>query len=276
MGDVQVASAGRGLSSASASSLLPQVTSGAANTKGSWTVLLADTVEPLIGMILNVGKTIGSTGTHVTDLVDIGIAPIAAGGGTEIVLVPNIYLGAQAGWPNIFLPIQVPAGYRISARFANQGAGATLRLGVVTIPAAGPIGPFEGCQEAVDIGTTTASTRGTTLGTPGGLNTEGAWTDLVASSTIAARWILLQPGPPNTATMLANSGVMDFAVGSAGNEKPIAENVPFNTDTAELLRAPLITLPCRIPAGSRISARCSCDTSVAAGGVPQASAILFG
>lgn len=95
---------------------------GSANTKGSYTTIIPSVTNDLAGFILAFdmqGITTGSVGGGLSWLIDIAVGA----SGSEQVIIPNLYqfgltpAGGVFLIPfNTYLPIQLPAGTRISAR----------------------------------------------------------------------------------------------------------------------------------------------------------------
>lgn len=104
-----------------------------------------------------------------------------------------------------------------------------------------------------DQGTVTASSRGTQVTASGSTNTKGSFVQLVASSAVDCAAIMVELGTTNTGT--AAIGGVDIAVGGAGSEQVIVNNLVY--EGARLAGAGNRTyiFPCSIPAGTRISAR---------------------
>lgn len=91
---------------------------GSANTKSSWTQLTASTAGPIQAISLSIDQA-GDTARSLCGwLVDIGIG----GAGSEQVVVPNLFLSAEATLdlvtPTAFgpLPVDIPSGTRVAAR----------------------------------------------------------------------------------------------------------------------------------------------------------------
>lgn len=91
-------------------------------------------------------------------------------------------------------------------------------------------------------------------------NTKGAWTELIASSSVNASLIYLNVAA--TATSGANTATLiDIAIGASGSEIIIAENIAVGS--AQPIQ---LSFPFKIPSGSRISVR---NQSVVTGGKTQ-------
>ena len=109
-----------------------------------------------------------------------------------------------------------------------------------------------GLQLAPSVDFTAAGTNyGTTLTTSTSTNTMGAYSQLVASTTQNTSWA--QISLRNTST--SRSFLVDIAVGSAGNEIILINNLLFTVNATPQARMISILIPLTIPAGSRIAAR---------------------
>jgi hypothetical protein len=108
-------SGGEGVGVATATSLPTLLTANAAgNTKGSYAQLIASTAHDYSGFIFYADAVSGTT-----YLVDLAIG----GAGSEIPIMPNIYLGSAAG-AMFYAPIAIPAGTRVAARCQCAAAAA--------------------------------------------------------------------------------------------------------------------------------------------------------
>lgn len=100
---------------------------GALNTKGAWTEIEDATAFPF-GALVVCPQADGGTGMSATGvLVDVGIGAAAA----EAVLIGDIYLGGQSieqyTRPNpLTYGVTIPAGSRLSVRYARANAGNAL------------------------------------------------------------------------------------------------------------------------------------------------------
>lgn len=269
---------GRGISTAGASSVLPLTTGSAtANVKGAWTVIITNTGQPLMGVFVYSGANVGNSASNNQVLFDIGIAPVGAAAGTETVLFANLPLGHMNQYVGAFMPIKVPAGYRISARCQGSSASFGIRIGVTTVPAGGSMSVQEGCDRTATLGADTATSAGTSMTLPSAINTKGPWTVLSASTPFAARHIAFCCSGVNTATAVANTQMLaDIGFGPAGAELVLFGDLPMAESASETYNGIYVSLPCNIPAGSRIVARYTANTSVAALSNPCALAVIFG
>jgi hypothetical protein len=135
-------------------------------------------------------------------------------------------------------------------------------------------GTFPSCSRIVALGATTASTTGTAI-TAGASNAEGAWTQIVASTTDDYAGVMLSHLFNVDTTLTADLvGCGDVGVGGSGSEKVIGENITYSilanaNETRNSFHMPTFV---GITAGSRIAARWS--GSLAADGTN--SIIVYG
>lgn len=121
-----------------------------------------------------------------------------------------------------------------------------------------------------DQGTVTASSTGTQLTASGSINTKGSYTQLVASTPYDACGFLVTLENPSNG---ANGFLVDIAVGAAASEIVVVPNIPFAiSNSASAFGCMSIYVPCEIPAGSRIAARCQ---STVASATVNAQVILL-
>jgi hypothetical protein len=106
-------------------------------------------------------------------------------------------------------------------------------------------------------GFTAASTTSTVLSDPGATaHTDGAWTQLIASTSFAYRWLAIIGNNRSDAAWLNNrSTLVDIAIGGAGAEQIILSDLLSAGGSVNDNERLAVCLPVAIPAGSRISAR---------------------
>lgn len=109
------------------------------------------------------------------------------------------------------------------------------------------------------IGADTANSRGTSITPSASAHTKGSWTQLVASSGVAARGILVLIS--GGAASSVEDYLVDIGTGGAGSETVVVANLPEAGPTNRLLKP--YFCPVAIPAGTRISARCQCGAASA-------------
>ncbi len=91
--------------------------SGTANTKGSWTQLIASTSKRAVAITVSLAWGMG-----VDMLVDVG----TGAAGSEVVLLPNLlHPAAGPRLTHFVFMIQIPSGTRVAARCQSPTASAT-------------------------------------------------------------------------------------------------------------------------------------------------------
>lgn len=98
-------------------------------------------------------------------------------------------------------------------------------------------------------GETASTSRGTTL-TSGAANAKGSYSQLVASSSFAATFIIV-----HLKAITSAASLVDIAVGAAASEQVIIPNLLFSVDTIGFPITTVFMFPVSIPSGTRIAAR---------------------
>lgn len=231
------------------------ITSGAADTKGSWTALGAATSFAYEGI------TIYLANNHAADfLLDIGIDD---GAGNNFILVADLSMAArkQVDEHNlaIFVPVHVPAGALIEARVASSTASATLNCLIVG-HSANP-GGFPGYSRAVKLFTVTGS-RGVNVDPGGTANTKGAWAQMVASAPADVAAIFGVVGfNTDVARAAIATMLLDVGVGASSDEYASISDLFFGWETTwdgpnDVILPPM---PLAIATGTRVVARAQCS-----------------
>lgn len=219
-----------------------------AHTKGAWTELIASTTAEsnfLVAIVYAIAQSGQATGT----LIDIGVGA----SGSEVVIAGNIAVGSSNFNDPITqfpLPLNIPAGSRVAVRGQSVFSS---RTGVIRIAT------FDGEKvlSSLDVlGTNTATSVGTTPGN------NGAWAEVVASSTKLYRYLIFVPSG-SSSNIGATNQFMSLGVGASGSETTIGK-VAIKTTSGEAfgLQFPylydsLIVDGLRYPPGSRFAASCS-------------------
>ena len=158
------------------------------------------------------------------------------------------------------LPIKIPAGQRIAARWQednnNSSGGPILML----INRSGNNSNRVGIVDSY--GAVLTTSQGTPVAASSTANVKGAWVQLTASTLRDYQGIYVDFGNSSTtnATFL-----FDVAVGAAGSEQIIVPDIWFGGDQTMGLNqgGPYPEFPVRIPAGNRIAVRCQSTTASA-------------
>lgn len=247
-----------------ASSRGTNLTTGAANTKGSYVQLVASTANDTCWCIV----TIDNAPAGGTDLsVDIAVG----GAGSEVIVASDLKTQNQIGLaPRFSFPLTIPAGTRIAARAQSTAATTTVVAQVTLLDAA-----FHAQQGAPNLDTY-GFASGTTLGTqldPGATaNTKGAYAQLTASTTndLAGFFVAFDINGQSSGSTGIAEYLVDVSIGAAASEKVILPNIQLIGDrqtiannACYILPATTDYLPIFIPAGTRLSARCQCSINTA-------------
>lgn len=119
--------------------------------------------------------------------------------------------------------------------------------------------PFEACplQESAGWAAVGAAgaVQGTTL-TSGAVNTKGAWAQLIASTAKEAVGLMV-----SIQVATAFAFLIDIGLGGAGAEVAVIPNLHYWKANATAFQFQCFTILLRIPAGSRISARCQSNAA---------------
>ena len=227
-----------------------------AHVKGAWTQIQA--ALPFDGFFIQaVAKQVRSSGVETKVMCDIGVDP--AGGTSYTVYVPNILFGfvdtGNISPASFGIPLYIPSGSTIAARIQGSVTSETASIGAYVYGGTPSDNPYPVQGLVVDYGTTTSSSSGISP-TNASADTEGAWTEIVASTTHPHRGVSVAvQGADST---LANARLfVDVGVGASSSEVAIFEGIFFNTGGIEQLLGPIMVGPIErpIPEGSRLSAR---------------------
>ena len=219
---------------------LTTVTTGAANTKGSY-AYIGSTTNAWSGFFLNVG---GAGVATLRFLMDVRI------GGTTIIL-PDFYIrpGVAAATP-LFIPLAIPASTLIEVRAQASAGTQSLPVALVGMVANSTTPP--GFTQATALNADTANTFPSAPNIA--LQNSGpSWTQEVASTsgTYGAIYATADFNGTNLAT--AQDIAVDLATGSDASEVKFAEFVVrASAGTAGIQRAAAY-FPIQIASGTRLT-----------------------
>lgn len=238
-----------------------QITSGAANTKGSYTVLVASTPEDAFGIMVHIGAQPATADC----LVDIGIGASTA----ERPLIPDLRSSAATGATGVgytyYFPIYIPAGARLTARSQSTTASGVVNVQVHLMYGKG-FGRGACYSQVTAYGAVTASSRGTSIDPGAVANTEGSWAQLVASTANPIALACVAFGNNGDwARAAAQAALVDIGIGAAAAEREILRDFYIACDSSKDNWAPPVTplLPLWVPAASRLAARARCSVTTA-------------
>jgi len=231
--------------------------SGTAHVKGSWFTITDSLVEYDCYAII---VACGGNWTALKYFFDIGIG----GPGSEQVIISNLTHTAVSTISHllgttIVLPIQIPAGTRISGRVqTNTTSTADLNVKLHYLPAS--FLSARGFSEVISMGAVTADTTATTPDPGASINTKGSYAEFDSSTTKHIKGIAIGAFDFNT-TMSNAVWAFDVSVGGAGSEQVIVPNILFGATTLADTVSPRwsAVYPVDIPIGSRISVRSMCS-----------------
>lgn len=110
---------------------------------------------------------------------------------------------------------------------------------------------------------------GTTLTAHASNNTKAStWSEVIASTDYASNWVIVQIAPS-----AANSYLIDVGVGASTAEQTLISNLYCHEPSSSSIGERAFLFPLRIPAGTRLSARCQSSTG---GGQCIISIIVIG
>lgn len=226
------------------------VTSGAADTKGSWVELTASTNFDYDSIDI----LIRDSGTALANLLDIAVG----GSGSEEVILENLLLGRSDGSGDrvihtVRLPFHIKKGSRIACR--HQADNAT---SILFVMGRGYSSNFTGIQalgKAVTYGADTVNTKGVVIDPGTTVDTKGSWVELSAATSDNIKAILFRIGNNLNAAPSLNSFLFDIAIGGSGSEEIVVADIPAYTQATSDLTYGDIIIPLAIKAGSRLAVR---------------------
>lgn len=225
--------------------------SGTTHTKGSWVELVTSTGYDTNLLWLGSRESTNSNGVDNSLLIDVGVG----GSGSEVALISNLMWGHHPGERSLLIPIGIPSGTRISARFQSAVASKTMDFNCLLAGGGGWAGPDCG-RRATTYGANTATSSGINSATPGSANTKSAWTQITSSTTNPIKWLIPMAAGPNGVTAFSNlDALIDIGIGGAGSEQVIVADLPYRHTTAEYSRFVQIAVPVNIAAGTRLAVR---------------------
>lgn len=231
-----------------------------ANTKGAYATLVSGTTYAGTWVFLNTYASAVS-GTDTSMVLDIAIGTA----GNETIVLADLLVGFRRKGGLLF-PLYVPAGATVRGRAASVRGALSPQQWSLDVYGGEPDCGLTAPGKITTYGVTGASCSGTAVTPNATTDTKGSYTQLVASTTapIHALLIAVQGVSGSLSTNVIYN--IDIAVGGSGSETPIIhdhlvevngseEMVPYTHEFAPL--------SLNIPAGSRLSARCSGNASSA-------------
>lgn len=221
---------------------------GSAHTKGAWTEIASSTAFTCDWLRLGMTSRASSSAA----LIDIGIGAA----GSEVVILENLPLACGSGLNgvDIFIPITIPAGTRLSARM--QSTSASTNAGVYVIIGANGFGRSESFKKVITIGANTATSFGTSLsdGANWTAHTKKGWVEMTASAPDDIDAIIVLNSHLSAS---GGASIIDIGVGAAASESVIIPNVFNRKNNNSRVGMPGANGPffVSIEKGTRIAAR---------------------
>lgn len=230
--------------------------SATANTKGTYAQLIASTAFNANGVLV----MLDDQAANIDYLIDLAVGAAAS----EQIIASNLLASGATGTVaygmNYFLPIEIPAGVRLSARCQSGTAVANVVRVSLVLFGQGLNAP-SGLSRIDTYGAATADSGGTSIDPGGVANTKSTYTQIVASTSASMQYLILAFGSQQHGTRTSCSWLVDVAIGAAASEQIILPNLALNCSSSPDVVAPQFygPLPISIPAGTRIAARAQSD-----------------
>lgn len=233
--------------------LLTTINASGAGSEGSWSELIASTDAD--ADTLTMFFYLSSGGGTVDEVsIDIGIGASSS----ETPIIENVPFSGRlltnGRGDVITIPVQIPAGTRVSAR-AHGDSAVVMGVGIMLFKGGEKSFSFSGAK-GYGI---SAQYGGTAVDSGGTANTFGAWTELVASTgeTIRGFWVHLGHNE-NLTVNVATGDFTQVGIGGAGSEVAL---IPYHFQIVDTTESPLCSVfyDIEIPAGTRIAARRQCS-----------------
>ena len=223
--------------------------SASPNVKGSWVELCTTTPWDADGIMVH----LQINGTTVSCLMDFAVG----GSGSEITIMENVLIQQTARLSTyIFIPINIPAGTRISARC--QATTGSQAVAVQAHIYRGGLWKDCGSGRIVTLGAVTADSGGTGLDTGAASGTFTSWVELSSSlpSSLKAVFLMVGNQQNSAPTDQAGNFVLELGVGAAASEQTVFGGIRFGSGAAGFYGPlPAVWFPVSIPSGTRLSAR---------------------
>jgi len=226
-------------------------TNASANTKGEYATIVDAMPFDASGFYVQFNNHTGGNNNYF--LYDIAIGTE----GNESILIPNLgYLRSEEPISvHYHFPIEVPAGQRIAARAQSSQAGA--KVGYLSaLVYQGGFGQKSSYGRVSTYGANAADSTGTTL-TTSVANTKGSWIQITAATERDHSALLLRTQNVPGSGFNANYFLVDVAIGAAGSERILFQDLRFyGNSTSNTITPPILgPLPVAIRAGTRIAMR---------------------
>jgi hypothetical protein len=220
--------------------------SGIAHTKSAYQELVAATDRNAAGFLVCLEGS--GAGDYYVDIA-------VGAGGSEQIIAANLHTCINAQnlrSTEYFIPIPIPGGTRLAARFQNNTTAGTC-LTAITLWHGGLSTPV--CAVIDNLNPDTANTQGTLIAQGGANHTKGAYTQIIASTARRYKGLIIHNG--RRGTVASQTFMNDVAIGAAASEQIIIPNIWWNqnTTTDNIERSVQGPFWVDIPAATRIAIR---------------------
>lgn len=228
--------------------------SSSANTKGSWTQLVAATTLDAAGFWIETSQP----AVPQRYRLDIGVG----GSGSEVVLVPDVCFSPirDTHVYRAFVPVPIPAGTRLSARVQSDGTSKAIKVHLLLAGPALVTSQMSGPVVTYGLGSNTSNTAVDPGGTA---NTKGSWVELTSSTTYDINYLILNvdldtADATNSASWLVDIGMTP----QFETQQVLVPDVGFyNSANKDQVTPVSMGFPVHLPAGTRLAARSQCSVS---------------
>lgn len=224
---------------------------GSTHTKGSYTQIVASTPEAACGLLITV---LGANSNFTGFLLDIATGAVSS----EVDLISNVvFQPSNPGNTNglgVFIPINIAAGTRLSARCQATASSAAIGITVTLVGGTSS-------ATAATYGANTTTSHGTVIDPGGTAHTKGSYVQLTPSTSAAIDWLLVLATCNGNTGMVSASYSIDIATGGSGSETVVVPNLTLTANSQHTIAPRVWGLPVSIPSGTRIAARMAATTN---------------
>lgn len=196
--------------------------SSTANTKGSYTELVAATGIAAWAFLLTVAYTTTATGDdHLYDLATGAAA-------SEVDILSNLEVSTGTNFINVLastlVPMEIASGTRISARIQNTSTSVVVNIGFnLTLLEEATYGGDTG--GVTTYGASTADSGGVSVDPGGTAHTKGAYSQVTATTSADHSMFIVCFGSQDNQTMTSCNWLGDMATGAAASEVVLIPNI---------------------------------------------------
>lgn len=235
------------------------LTTGAADTKSAYVEVVASAAEAYDSFFVKFSMI----ETLSDAVIDIALGAAAS----EVDLVNDFLVEGirQCGVSYAWFPIPIPAGSRVSARMATARVAGSMEISVIgMVNTSLSRCALQGTSGLDTMGFNSGDTGGIQIDPGGTINTKGAYSQIVASTAHAYKYLGIAIGSQDNITQTQAEYLIDVAVGGAGAESDIFSNLQMTASAGLDGHTPAYRfLPCEnlIGSSARLSVRAQSSTN---------------